>query len=67
MPNAKSWQVQFNSNGNAEWKDGGIHAKVGGIMLEQLVPGTVYHVRVRAFGGSTGQSEWSDPVSKMAT
>ena len=28
--------------------------------------GTVYTVQIRALGGSTGQSDWSDPSSHMA-
>jgi hypothetical protein len=31
-----------------------------------LTPGTVYTAQVRALGGSTGQSDWSDPSSHMA-
>jgi hypothetical protein len=36
-------------------------------VLPDLMPGTIYFVRVRAIGGSTGYSEWSVPVSLMAT
>lgn len=31
-----------------------------------LTPGTSYMIEVRALGGSTGQSDWSDPSSHMA-
>lgn len=37
------------------------------IALLNLIPGTIYAVQVRAVGGSTGFSNWSDPVSHMAT
>jgi len=37
------------------------------IVLLGLTPGTIYFVRVRAIGGSTGYSEWSVPVSLMCT
>ena len=30
-----------------------------------LVPGTTYTFQVRAVGGSTGYSDWSNPVSRM--
>jgi len=30
-----------------------------------LVPGTMYQVQVRAIGGSTGYSDWSDAVHHM--
>ena len=36
------------------------------ITFEGLTPGTNYTVQVRALGGSTGQSDWSDPSSHMA-
>jgi len=31
-----------------------------------LTPGQNYTVQLRALGGSTGQSDWSDPSSHMA-
>ncbi|HBB96624.1 MAG TPA: hypothetical protein DC054_14665 [Blastocatellia bacterium] len=36
------------------------------IAFEGLTPGVVYTVQVRSLGGSTGQSNWSDPTSRMA-
>jgi hypothetical protein len=30
-----------------------------------LTPGQNYSVQARAIGGSTGHSDWSDPVSHM--
>src|SRR5438477_10215867 len=36
------------------------------IIFDGLTPGTTYTVQVRALGGSTGQSDWSDPSSHMA-
>jgi hypothetical protein len=35
------------------------------IIFNGLTPGTIYTVQVRALGGSTGQSDWSDPSSHM--
>jgi len=37
------------------------------ITFNGLKPGETYTVQVRALGGSTGQSDWSDPSSHMAT
>ena len=37
------------------------------IRLTNFTPGTVYTIQVRAIGGFTGYSDWSDPVSHMAT
>ena len=36
------------------------------MVVNGLTPGVVYTFQVRAVGGSTGYSEWSDPVSHMA-
>ena len=36
------------------------------IIFEGLTPGKNYTAQVRALGGSTGQSDWSDPSSHMA-
>ncbi|MFM8469141.1 MAG: fibronectin type III domain-containing protein [Limisphaerales bacterium] len=37
-----------------------------GAVVENLTPGTTYTFSVRAVGGSTGFSDWSDPVSHMS-
>jgi len=36
------------------------------IIFDGLTPGTTYTAQVRALGGATGQSDWSDPSSHMA-
>lgn len=36
------------------------------IIFNGLTPGVNYTVEVRALGGSTGQSDWSDPSSHMS-
>jgi hypothetical protein len=36
------------------------------IIFNGLTRGKDYTVQVRALGGSTGQSDWSDPSSHMA-
>ena len=33
------------------------------IIFDGLTPGAVYTIEIRALGGSTGQTDWSDPVS----
>jgi hypothetical protein len=35
------------------------------IIFDGLTPGLNYTAQVRALGGSTGQSDWSDPSSHM--
>jgi hypothetical protein len=59
--------VQTNTNGNGTWLDAGIYTQARRIVLGNLTPGTTYAIRARAIGGSDGSSEWSNPVSLMAT
>ncbi|MFZ0828844.1 MAG: fibronectin type III domain-containing protein [Verrucomicrobiia bacterium] len=66
VTNAKAYQVQF-QNGTAAWQELGIFPNTRGILLKGLTPGSIYSVRVRAVGGSTQYSDWSDPISLMAT
>ena len=65
--NAKSYQVQIATSANGPWQEAGIFTQARRIVLPGLTPGTVYFVRARAIGGSTGYSEWSVAVSLMAT
>jgi hypothetical protein len=67
ITNARSYNVQTNTNGNGTWQDAGIYTQARRIVLGNLTPGTTYVVRARAIGGSTGSSDWSNPVSLMAT
>jgi hypothetical protein len=43
----------------------GIFTQARKITLPGLTPGQVYSVQSRAIGGSTGYSDWSDPISHM--
>jgi hypothetical protein len=36
------------------------------ITFDGLIPGAMYTIQVRALGGATGQSDWSDPSSHMS-
>lgn len=66
--NARSYQLQVSSPAsNGAWQDGGVHMQARRIMINGLTPGVVYTVRARAIGGSTGQSDWSDPQSHICT
>ena len=44
-----------------------IFTKARAMVWTGLTPGTNYTFSFRAIGGSTGASDWSDPVSHMAT
>jgi len=48
-----------------DWQDGG-HFPNTKVVVPDLVPGTRYDFRVQFIGGSTGASEWSDPLTHMA-
>ncbi len=47
------------------WQDAGMYTSSRSITIAGLVPGTTYVFQVRAIGGSTGYSDWSNPVSRM--
>lgn len=53
--------------GTQEWRNAGVFTKARGMLLEGLLPGQMYEIQVRAVGGSTGYSDWSDPIMHMAT
>jgi hypothetical protein len=65
--NAHSYQAQVSADGGKTWTDMGDFTGARRIVLAPVVPGTVYTVHFRAVGGSTKYSEWSDPVSHIAT
>jgi hypothetical protein len=43
----------------------GLFTSSQSMTIAGLVPGTTYVFQVRAIGGSTGYSDWSNPVSRM--
>ena len=63
---SRAQELRFRT-GAGEYKSGGVHTKAKRMMLEEVVPGTTYEVQTRSVGGTTGYSDWSDPVSHMAT
>ena len=66
VPGAKSYEVRA-INGATTPAASAISTQARRIVLESLIPGTTYTISARAIGGSEGYSEWSDPVSHMAT
>lgn len=48
------------------YQSGGIYTSSRNMPLNLLTPGSRYAVQVRAVGGSTGYSDWSDPASHMS-
>jgi hypothetical protein len=69
VANARTYELQTAAIGDGgapgPWQRGGLFTKSRAMLLNGLTPGTTYAVQVRAIGGSTGYSDWSDPVSHM--
>jgi hypothetical protein len=67
IANAKSYESRLSLDNGVTWTTGGISPQARRIILASLTPGKVYMIAARAIGGSTGQSDWSTPVTIMAT
>lgn len=65
VPNARCYEsrVALVAVGVApgSWQSGGHSTTSRGIRIKDLVPGGLYDIQIRAIGGSTGTSDWSDP------
>ena len=66
VANARAYEVQFSADGGQSWQRLGIYPNTKGIVMTGLTPGVVYSMRVRAIGGSTQYSAWSNAISCMA-
>lgn len=66
IPNMKALEAR-RKQGNTDWQPAGIFTQARKVVQEDLTPGTTYDFQFRAHGGSTGVSDWSDPISHMAT
>ena len=66
LDNAYTYEVQI-STGTGAWQTVANSTQARTIMLTGLTTGTVYNVRVRGVGGSTGYSDWSLPVPRIVT
>jgi hypothetical protein len=65
--NGRIYQVQASTDGGKTWLDMGTFNGARLMVLSPVTPGTIYMIQFCALGGSTRQSAWSDPVSRMAT
>jgi hypothetical protein len=63
VPNTRMYDLQKKATTDADYVGAGLFGSTRGMEATGLLPGMMYTFRVRALGGSTGQSEWSDPVS----
>jgi hypothetical protein len=66
IANAYCYEVQI-SIGTGAWQAAGSYTAARKLILTGLVTGTIYNVRARAIGGSTGYSDWSAPVPNIVT
>ena len=48
------------------WQSGGLFTNSRSIPVNGLTPGANYNFQVRAIGGATGYSDWSDPVGHVS-
>ncbi len=66
---ARCYDVQSAAVGAGDvpgpWQDAGMYTSSRSITIAGLVPGTTYLFQLRAVGGSSGYSDWSNPVSRM--
>ena len=47
------------------WQNAGLFPNSRSMTINNLAPGTTYSFQVRAVGGSSGYTDWSDPVAHM--
>ena len=70
IANAKCYEVRYAAvpagQAPGAWQSGGLFTNSRSMPVNSLTAGTNYTLQVRAVGGSTGYSDWSDPVSHMS-
>jgi hypothetical protein len=69
VENAKCYEVRYSllapNGAPGPLQSGGLHTSSRALPIGNLTPGGNYQFQVRAIGGITGYSDWSDPVSHM--
>jgi len=66
VKNAKVYEVGLRWGGG-EWRLWQTFLNTRRMVLTGLTPGTMYEIRARAVGGSTGYSDWCDATFHMST
>lgn len=70
IPNARCFEVRFAAIGAGgapgPWQSAGLITNSRSMPVNGLTPGTMYVFQIRAVGGSTGYSDWSDAVQHMS-
>lgn len=67
IPNMRAIEARRRVHATGEYQAAGLFTQASKIKQEDLIPGTSYDWQFRAIGGSTGYSDWSDPITHMAT
>jgi hypothetical protein len=69
IANAKCYEVRMAAvgagNAPGPWQTAGLFTSSRSMSINGLTPATTYVFQVRAVGGSTGSSDWSNPVSRI--
>jgi hypothetical protein len=65
MKNVRNWEMRYSSVPGT-WLSAGIFNSTRDMTLTGLTPGVLYTIEVRALGGKTGHSEWTDSVSRRS-
>jgi hypothetical protein len=69
IAHAKCYEVRMAvvgaGNTPGPWQSAGLFTNSRSMTINGLTPGTTYMFQVRAVGGSTRYSDWSNPVSRM--
>ena len=69
IAHAKCYEVRSaavgEGNSPGPWQTSGMFTNSRSMTIEGLKPGTTYMFQVRAIGGSTRYSDWSNPISRM--
>jgi hypothetical protein len=65
--NGRLYQARTSTDGGQTWLLWPQCTGARLMVLQPVIPGTIYRVEFCALGGSTGQGPWSNPVTIMAT
>ena len=63
--NAKCYEFEVSTDGE-NWFHAGSSTRTRKAVVNKLTPGVLYHIRVRAVGGKTGYSPWSEIIQHRA-
>jgi hypothetical protein len=63
--NSIGYEGQSSLDNGLTWQPLGTFPQARRVIVPNLTPGKTYTFRFRALGGSTGQGDWSDPISHM--